>query len=170
MLRICVVDIEYADDLAALWALTFKQAYRSVHSEANLQSYCDVNFTLDAARKSLSDPKVQCTVAFREEAAVGYSLLNHRPCPIPVDAESSELKQIYIVESEYGSGLGKYLFDGAVKKARAFGSACIWLSVSDFNHRAPAFYRKLAFNSLGDGPTFEVGSDRLTSTIMARDI
>jgi hypothetical protein len=54
--------------------------------------------------------------------------------------------------------------------ADAAGGSWIWQSVSDRNRRAQSFYRKLAFEPLGAGPVLDVGSDRLTSTIMARAI
>ena len=83
-----------------------------------------------------------------------------------LDGESSELKQIYILSSEYGTGLGKFLFESASEVARNAGRKWLWLSVSDINYRAQAFYKKLDFQSIGPGSAFEVGTDQLSSTIM----
>ena len=65
------------------------------------------------------------------------------------------------------SGLGKTLFEVACDTVRSAGHQWMWLCVSDINERAKAFYKKHAFEPVGPGPVFEVGSDRLTSTVMA---
>jgi len=164
------VGPDFAAQLAALWSTTFEQAYRDEHSAENIRAYCAANYTVDAARAALTDPSTVCKVAFDQDAAVGFFVLKHQECPVPLAGGSSELKQIYILASEYGSGLGRSLFADAVSCVRNAGRSWIWLSVSDRNRRAQAFYRKLAFEPLGPGPVFEVGSDRLTSTMMARKV
>lgn len=164
------VDKEFARQLAELWAATFEDAYEGVHSAVNIRAYIEANYTAGAAETLLSDPKAACTVAFRDRTALGFHSVKHHACPVPLGGDSSELKQLYIVAGAYGSGVGKALFDDAVQCVEDAGGSWIWLSVSDRNHRARSFYRKLAFEPLGAGPVFEVGSDRLTSTIMAREI
>ena len=86
------------------------------------------------------------------------------------DGNSSELKQLYIRGSAYGSGVGPDLFDEACRIVRAAGRRWLWLAVSDKNFRAQAFYNRRKLQKLAPGPVFEVGSDRLTSTIMALDL
>ena len=105
-----------------------------------------------------------------EEAYRAVHLVKHNECPVPLNGGASELKQIYVLASEYGSGVGKLLFNDALQCMQDAGATWIWLSVSDLNQRAQSFYRKLAFKPLGIGPVFEVGSDRLTSTIMGRKV
>lgn len=46
----------------------------------------------------------------------------------------------------------------------------LWLCVSDANERAQRFYQKLGFKLLSPGPTLEVGTDHLSSTILALNI
>ena len=164
------VGPDYAETLAVLCATTFAEAYREEHSAEDIRAYCAANYTADAAAAALADPDTVCKVAFgKDGAAVGYYLLKHHDCPVALAGGSSELKQIYILAREFGSGVGRSLFDDAVDCVRDAGRRWIWLSVSDRNHRAQAFYRKLAFEPVGAGPVLEVGSDRLTSTMMARE-
>jgi ribosomal protein S18 acetylase RimI-like enzyme len=89
---------------------------------------------------------------------------------VPRDGKSSELKQIYVLASEYGTGLGRSLYEHAIDTVRAAGSAWVWLNVSDINYRAQAFYSKLGFQKLGVGPVFQVGSERLASSLLARKV
>ena len=87
--------------------------------------------------------------------------------PAMVDGEAIELKQIYVLASEFGTGLGKRLLDEVFRCARRKKKSWVWLSVSDLNTRARSFYRKNGFRALGAAPVLEVGSDRLPATVMA---
>lgn len=89
---------------------------------------------------------------------------------MPLGEASMELKQIYILAHHYGTGLGRQLYNDAIKRAQGMGKTWLWLSVSDINDRAKSFYAKLGFEAVGAGPTFEVGTDRLTSTTLAKRI
>lgn len=164
------VDEEFAGHLVELWARSFEEAYKQVHSEESIRAYCEANYTVEAAETLLSDPRVTCAVAFSGPTATGFHLVKHHACPVPLGGASSELKQIYLLAGAYGSGVGRALFDDAVRCVEDASRSWMWLSVSDRNHRARSFYRKLAFKPMGAGPVFEVGSDRLTSTIMVRAI
>jgi len=164
------VDKCFGPQLAELWRTTFEQAYRAEHHEDDIRAYCESNFSVDAAEAALCDPRIICKVAFRDKTAVGFYLVKHNDCPVPLGGSSSELKQIYVLASDYGSGVGKFMFDDAIQCIQDSGRSWVWLVVSDRNQRAQAFYRKLAFKPLGIGPVIEIGTDPLTSTIMGREI
>lgn len=170
MIDLRKVEKSFSHDLAELWTVTYEEAYKEEHTAENIHAYCAENYTVDAAMDALTNPDIVCKVAFDNHAPVGFYLIKHSECPVPLDGGSSELKQIYILADQYGSGVGKLLFDDALCCVQEAGRSWIWLSVSDRNLRAQSFYRKLGFSSLGEGPVFEIGSDRLTSTIMAREI
>jgi hypothetical protein len=50
--------------------------------------------------------------------------------------------------------------------AQTLESEGLWLCVSDINHRAKAFYDRLEFKSVGEGPILKIGSDHLPSSIL----
>ncbi len=160
------VGIESVEQLLYLWNETFTQAYQDVHSPENIQAYCSRNFTLEAAMDVLSNDKTVCCIAYRDEQPTGYYIVKHHRCPIKLKENASELKQIYILASQYGSGLGKNLFANASAIIKEAGHDGIWLCVSDINYRAQAFYKKLNFAPVGPGPIFDVGTDQLSSTVM----
>lgn len=170
MYKFRTADIASADELVDLWIKTFMQAYEGVHSPENIHAYCLRNFTRQAALKVLHNDLSVCCITSKKEHAVGYYVVSHHPCPVPLDDVSSELKQLYILSSEYGTGLGKSLFVKACEAARNAGSTRLWLCVSDINYRAQAFYKKQDFKPVGEGPIFEVGTDRLSSTVMVCDL
>lgn len=161
------VGVESVEALVRLWAETFTQAYRDIHSLENIRAYCAKNYSKVEATAVLSCEQFDCILAYSENAPVGYYILKHQPCPMQLEGDSSELKQIYILSSEYGKGLGKMLFEHAFDVARRANYRWIWLCVSDANYRAQRFYKKLNFEPIAPGPILEVGTDLLSSTIMA---
>ena len=170
MSRIRHVGPEFAGELVELWLATFEEAYAAVHSPANIDAYCSGAFTLANATAELSDQNAACAVYFRDKRPVGFFLVKHREGPVPLEGKSSELKQLYVRAGEYGRGVGPSLFDEACRVIRSSGRRWLWLAVSDKNYRAQAFYAQRNLQKQMAGPVFEVGSDRLTSTIMTLDL
>ncbi len=167
MYSLQVASISEQQALRQLWIDSFQQAYEDVHSAENIEIYCSKNFTLEAAKDTLTDETTICTLATRNDQKVGLCVVKHQNCPIEIGEDASELKQLYILASEYGTGLGKLLLQDAFEIARSVGRSWMWLCVSGLNYRAQAFYRKFGFSEIGDGPTLHVGSDRLPSLIMS---
>ena len=161
------VGVESVDTLVHLWVETFTQAYRNMHSPENIRAYCSKNYSKEEATVVLSCDQFNCIIAYSENVPVGYYILKHQQCPTQLDGSSSELKQIYILSSEYGAGLGRMLFEHAFDVVRQASYKWIWLCVSDSNYRALRFYKKLNFEPIAPGPILVVGTDRLSSTIMA---
>lgn len=168
MYDLTTATFEDAGILAKLWVDTFTQAYDKIHTPENIQTYCQNNFTTSQAKKYLLDEKTTCVISRRSLQANGFYLIKDLECPIILGESSIELKQIYILSSEYGLGLGKILYEDVIKTIQRRSIKWLWLSVSDINFQAQSFYKKLSFNAIGSGPTFEVGTDKLASTIMAK--
>lgn len=164
------IDSRSAPELVGLWNRTFRQAYSDVHSADNIERYCAAEFTIASALATLADKNTVCSFYNRDEKPIGFYVLVHDECPFPLTGKSSELKQIYILADAYGSGVGRAMLEDSCAVVRSVNGKWIWLAVSDFNQRAQSFYDKAGFHRVGPGPIFEVGSDRLTSTIMAREI
>ncbi len=165
--QIVRIDSRSAAELAELWQRTFRQAYSGMHSADNIERCCAANFTVAKALAMLEDKNSVCSFYYRNEEPIGfYTIINH-DCPVPLAGTSSELKQIYILADAYGSGVGRAMLEDAYELVRSVNREWIWLAVADLNRRAQAFYAKAGFNGLGPGPVFEVGTDRLTSKIMA---
>ncbi len=161
------VGPEFADGLARLSAETFCRAYDSLHSADNLAAYCAAVFTPDKLDVLLRDPLIHCEVAFLGDEAVGHVMVAHHDYPLPLGGPASELKRLYILPHVFGQCVGKALFDRAVAATVARERSHLWLSVADINIRGRPFYDRLGFLPVARGPTFRVGSDSVTSTLMA---
>jgi ribosomal protein S18 acetylase RimI-like enzyme len=161
---------EEAELLARLWRTTFEEAYRDRHAPQDVAAYCAANMKIGQARAVLSDGLHVCTLGLRGAAATGYTTVKNHPCPVALDGGSAELKQLYVLPSEFGTGMARDLLEDAFETVRSWGASHVWLAVADSNARAQAFYRKHAFAPVGVGPTFEVGAEAVSSTLMARRV
>ena len=170
MIDIKPVGKNQAEQLANLQADTFRQAYSNVHSTEDLEAYCLAHYTPKIAEVDLSSAETVCCMGYINAEPSGYYMVKHRDCPITLETKSSELKQIYVLSSAYGKGLGSALFDHAIASVRASGSERVWLCVSDINYRAQAFYTKLGFTKVGVGPILQVGKDSLTSSVLIKAV
>ena len=141
-----------------------------MHSADNIERCCATNFTAAKALDVLEDKNTVCSFYNRDAEPIGLCVVVHRECPYPLAGTASELKQIYILADAYRSGVGRAMLEDAYELVRSVNGKWIWLAVADLNHRAQSFYDKAGFHGIGSGPVFEVGTDRLTSTIMAREL
>lgn len=162
------VDPKSAGQLAAFLRRSFIEAYQGVHTAANLNTYCSQQYTQAQQQKVLDSPKYEVYFAKRSTKNVGVLVLNHRRCPLKPDLQAIELKQLYLLSSEYKTGLGRLLLEFSFQQSIELGNGWMWLCVSDLNHRAQRFYEKMGFERIGKGETLEVGTDQLPSSIMLR--
>jgi ribosomal protein S18 acetylase RimI-like enzyme len=158
-----------AIELSELCATTFADAYHDVDSAADIKAYCETNYAIEKVKTNLSNPDVIYKIAYRENKAVGFFMIQNQDCPNELDGNAVELKQIYVMAGEFGSGLGKQLLDEAIQCATK-KNKWLWLSVSNKNTRAQAFYLKHGFESFGAAPVLEVGNGRLPATVMKLEL
>ncbi|MEM7018041.1 MAG: GNAT family N-acetyltransferase, partial [Pseudomonadota bacterium] len=128
---------------------------------------CLANYTIKSAEAELSSVETTCCIGLADSEPSGYYIVKTQAPPVTLGFSASELKQIYIVDSAYGNGLGQALYGHALEAIRLSDSEGVWLCVSNINYRAQAFYKKLGFETMGAGPVLEVGQDRLQSSILA---
>jgi len=166
MIDIRQVGENSATELSELCTASFSDAYQGVNSDADIMAYCKKNYSIATIEANLSNPDVIYMVAYRESKAVGFIMIQNQDCPVALHGNVVELKQVYVLASEFGTGLGKQLLDEVIRCARQLNKNWIWLSVSDLNKRAKSFYDKHGFEPFGAAPVLEVGNDRLPATVM----
>lgn len=164
------IGTDSAAQLAELQIRTFAEAYADVHSPEDVRNYCATHYSSESAANDLSSENTVCCVGLLNSEPSGYFMVKHQSCPISLDSESSELKQIYVLSSAYGVGLGRALYEHALAMIQSEGNRWVWLCVSDKNYRAQAFYEKLGFEKIGAGPLLIVGKDELSSSVLVLNI
>ena len=165
------VEIKAAHDPAAFSAIckrTFREAYADLHPAEDIDAYCDANYGEDQSKALLADPGYTCRMAVRGTDVVGFSTVHWTAAPYPLDPSSAELKQIYVLPSEFGRGTGTRLLRDAESSLRERGIQALWLCVADINQRARTYYGRQGFKTLGKGPVLRVGKSLLGSAIIYR--
>ena len=140
-----------AADLPAIdrvFRTSFGDTFAHLYTPDDLASFLG-QFTPDAWSAENGDPAFAFHVGEEDGAVVGYAKLG--PVTLPhVDPRGAvELKQLYLLKSAHGTGLGRALMDWAVAEARRRGAERMALSVWSENHRAQAFYRRYGFEDRG---------------------
>ncbi|MEO1662962.1 MAG: GNAT family N-acetyltransferase [Pseudomonadota bacterium] len=170
MTDLSTLSINDAALLSEIQTETFTQAYKDVHSADDINLYCELNFSVAKASTVLGSGLYLCKSIHDNGSVAGFYTISFQPCPIELPEKSAELKQIYSLAHSYGTGVGKRLFDDVILELKERSCSWVWLAVSDINFRARSFYEKLGFDELGRGPAFNVGSDQLSSTLLARKV
>ena len=92
------------------------------------------------------------TVLLRDQTIIGFFAL------LPAENNQVELKRLYLTAAERGRGLGKYLLELALDRARKSGHNRIYLETTSKFIEAVGLYRKYGFKT-NPGATLSPGHD-----------
>ncbi len=153
----------YPDDIEALAELgkaTFTSAFGPLYSSNDLASFLAQTHSEARIASNIADTGTIYRLAEDEAsgALVGYCKISSR---IGVDydpgeASAIELSQLYLDDSQFGTGLAGQFMDWVIANARKRGCEEIILSVYAENFRAQSFYHRYGFEHIAD-TTFMVG-------------
>jgi ribosomal protein S18 acetylase RimI-like enzyme len=131
-----------APAIGACHITCWRQAYRGLVSEEWLAALDDAVRT-EMWHQALSEsPHPTLVVAEIGERVVGFAAAGTGNDDDP-PLRDMELYALYVLESEYGTGVGQRLFDAAVRVR----PCSLW--VAEGNARAIRFYRRLGFRPDG---------------------
>jgi GNAT superfamily N-acetyltransferase len=82
-----------------------------------------------------------CFVAVSTDRIVGTVIAR----PAPGDAACGQLSRLYVDPTEWGRGIGRLLYDAAIRHLRKSGFRTAILSVLEGNHRARSWYERLGW-------------------------
>lgn len=145
-----------AEAIAALMATCFTATFGHLYDPADLAAFLDA-LTLERWRAELADPAFAFLLAEQDGAAVGFAKLGPHALPVTPAGPMIELRQLYLVAGQQGSGLAARMMDWVIATARARGAQELFLSVYVDNHRARRFYERYGFEEVGIY-TFMVGN------------
>lgn len=140
-----VADVPAIDHLfRASFCDTFAHLYRPQDLAAFLGQ-----FTAQAWKEEITDLRYAFRLAEDDGKAVGYVKLGPSSLPVQASGPAVELRQLYVLGSHLGSGVGAALMDWAVAEARRRDVKELYLTVYTDNHRARRFYARYGFEELG---------------------
>jgi GNAT superfamily N-acetyltransferase len=140
-----VADIPAIDRIfRASFCDTFAHLYRPRDLAAFL-----AQFTPRAWTEEITDLRYAFRLAEDDGEPVGYVKLGPSSLPVPSTGAAVELRQLYVLTSHLGAGVGAELMDWALAEARRRDAQTLYLTVYTDNHRARRFYARYGFEELG---------------------
>lgn len=147
-----------AADLAAIdriFRTSFCDTFAHLYAPENLASFLG-GLSNEGWRAEYDDPGFAFAVGPAAGVIAGFAKLGPNKLPHVESGPVIELRQLYLLKSAHGTGLGAALMEWVLAEARRRGAERIALSVFSENWRAQAFYRRHGF--VDRGPvTFMVG-------------
>jgi ribosomal protein S18 acetylase RimI-like enzyme len=169
MISIRAVGFSDLKSLQELSRTTFSEAFAESNTDADMQEYLSVNFSLDKLSAELTEAESLFFIAWDGIKAVGYLKMNIAQAQTDLkEIHSLEIERIYVLNAYYGKKVGQLLYEHALHIAAELGKTSIWLGVWEKNPRAIRFYEKNGFVAFGSH-VFKMGED-LQSDIMMRKL
>ena len=147
-----------AEAIAALMATCFTATFGHLYDPADLASFLD-GLTLGRWRAEIADPAFAFILAEQDGTPVGFFKMGPHSLPVTPTGPMIELRQLYLLASQQGTGLAARMMDRVIATARQRGAAELFLSVYIDNHRARRFYERYGFEEVGIY-AFMVGNHR----------
>ena len=135
-----------------------------------MDAHCVASYGADIQAREIDDEGLVTSLAEVDGELAGYTQWRRQQLIACVKAEQpSELSRIYVDARWHGQGVAGQLMQHVMTLALDSGSDVLWLGVWEHNPKAIAFYRKVAFDVIGEH-VFAVGSDMQRDLIMARSM
>ncbi len=150
--------------LAALFARCFTDTFGHLYARADLAAFLADNGQ-DRWAVQFADPDYATRLGEVDGRAVAFAKLGPPALPVRRRRPSAELRQLYVLADQHGTGAGQTLMDWTIATARARGAADLFLSVYIENHRARRFYERQGFVSVG-AYIFQVGNQEDEDVLM----
>jgi ribosomal protein S18 acetylase RimI-like enzyme len=141
---------DFADVRRIMWD-TWLATYASFIPEADLKSYFDSAYSLDALGKMFRTPDIHGFIAEIDGVRVACQRTHYNRAEGRFYVQS-----LYVLPSCQGRGLGTLLMEAAEACARGYGVNAVWLGVMVHNSGALAWYRKMGFDFVEKMP-FTIG-------------
>ena len=127
---------------------SFCDTFAHLYAPADLAAFLG-QFTPEGWAGEFDDPGYHFRVAEIDGEIVGFVKLGPSALPIETTTSAIELRQLYVLKEQHGSGLAAALTDWAIAEARQQGAQELYLTVYTDNHRARRFYERYGFEEVG---------------------
>ncbi|MDE7024129.1 MAG: GNAT family N-acetyltransferase [Ligilactobacillus sp.] len=164
------ITVAEVETLQKLSIETFSDTFKDQNSAQDLADYLKTAYDLSKLTAELNDPNSQFYFAYLDGQLAGYLKLNLNEAQSEQVAPNAlEIERIYIRSACKRHGLGRFLFQEALKLAQEENFITIWRGVLEKNDTALAFYEKMGFTHHGSH-SFFMGADEQTDLIMVKNI
>lgn len=140
-------------DIPLIQELTFKiwpQTYAAIISKEQIEYMLDMMYSEPSLIKQLSEGCVYILI-YENKKAVGFASYQQ------VDAKIFKLDKIYILKSQQGKGIGKFVIDYILDTLKNKGGHSLRLQMNRQNKNAKLFYDSIGFEII-DEANFDIGN------------
>lgn len=163
-------DVQDAELLSTLGAITFTEAFGDVNTKEDLDSYLQSAFSLPQITSEIEEDGNTFFLLFEQNEAVAYAKLNANEKIDALEGKKIvQIQRIYARKKALGTGIGAQLMRRCIQEALENGKQVMWLTVWQQNLRAVEFYKKWGFEIIGE-KKFMVGSKLYNDHVMSLDL
>lgn len=161
-----VVTLQDVKQLQKISIETFSDTFKDANDEADLKEYLKSAYNIKQLESELSDSDSNFYFVYYKKELAGYLKLNVSNAQTEKhDINALEIERIYIKPNFKRLGLGKYLLNYAVEKAKELDKTSAWLGVWEENINALNFYKKMDFVCFSEH-VFELGGEKQRDILM----
>lgn len=155
------VTQEQVSQLRQLAIETFSETFGHDNTPEQLEAYFEEAYGEDILTKELTSLESRVVFILVDDQVAGYSKVNWGTAQTEQElVDAFEIQRIYILKKYQGLGLGKMLFEDALKIAEQKGFTWAWLGVWEHNTKAQGFYAKYGFEKFSEH-AFQVSEDKI---------
>jgi len=159
-------SINDLDALISIGKQTFTEAFKIQNNPDDFNHYLATAFSSEVILKELEDPNSSYYFVFKNTIKVGYFKVNQATSQTDIKDDSGlELERIYVLKEFQGKGIGGWILNWVIKKARSLNKKYLWLGVWEYNEKAINFYKQYGFVKFGTHPYY-IGKDKQTDWLM----
>lgn len=137
--------------LSKLCADTFRETFRHDNTEEELQAFFDETYNHNILKSELGHSESETYLAYVEDKLAGYLKVNWGDAQTEYELENAfEVQRLYVLKDYHGQGVGKALFEKALRIAESGDFAWAWLGVWEKNYKAQDFYKSYGFEKFGE--------------------
>lgn len=149
---------------------TFEETFKQQNNPEHLQAYLEKAYDQEKLSKELANPNSAFFFIYAGDEIAGYLKVNVDEAQSEGMGEDAlEIERIYVRKSFQGKGLGKYMMEYAVERARKQNKKRVWLGVWEKNIKAIQFYQSWDFVRTG-AHSFYMGDEEQIDFIMEKVI
>ena len=137
--------------LSKLCADTFRETFSHDNTEEELQAFFEVAYNHDVLKCELTHDESETYLAYVDDVLAGYLKVNWGAAQTERELENAfEVQRLYVLKEYHGQGVGKALFEKALRIAESGGFDWAWLGVWEKNYKAQHFYKHYGFEKFGE--------------------
>lgn len=137
--------------LSNLCADTFRETFSHDNTEEDLQAFFDEAYNHDVLKRELDHDESETYLAYVDDVLAGYLKVNWGAAQTEHELDNAfEVQRIYVLKAYQGVGVGRALFDKAMRIAESGDFAWAWLGVWEQNYKAQKFYGSYGFEKFSE--------------------